>query len=70
MGMSMNYRVNPRGQSPRKEAKAAAPAAWLSELEQAEAEIDSGVSPGSFDDLLAKARAELAEWDSEHNPQP
>ena len=69
MAMSMNYRVNPREQSPRKETKAAAPASWLLELEQAEAEIDSGVRPGSLDDLLAKARAELADWDSEHNPQ-
>lgn len=70
MAMSMNYRVNPRVQSPRKKTKAAAPASWLSELEQAEAEIDSGVRPGSLDDLLAKARTELADWDSEHNPQP
>lgn len=32
--------------------------------------VDSGVRPGSLDDLLVKARAELADWDSEHSPQP
>ena len=69
MSMSMNHRVDPWAQAPRKETKTA-PASWLAELEQAEAEIDFGVRPGSLDDLLAKARAELAEWDSEHNPQP
>lgn len=58
MAMSMNYRVSPPVQSPRKEIKSA-PASWLAELEQAEAEIDSGARPGSLDDLLAKARAEL-----------